>query len=134
MKYTAIVSLTFKFVFDRDSNAISLWKLGKEEKKLKIQYIKEIFNSFVLNKTTKMSQTSLKINALNPVIISKSALILKQISEFDGIASVVLNNEDAYSFTFTVTVESESVTSAHIEKIRELLKFHASAILTINKL
>lgn len=81
-----------------------------------------------------MSQTSLKINALNPAIISKSALILKQISEFDGIASVVLNNEDAYSFTFTVTVESESVTSAHIEKIRELLKFHASAILTINKL
>ncbi|MFV0537643.1 MAG: hypothetical protein ACK5M3_09760 [Dysgonomonas sp.] len=81
-----------------------------------------------------MSQTSLKINALNPVIISKSTLILKQIAEFDGIASVVLNNEDAYSFTFTATIEPEFATTAQIEKIRELLKFHASAILTINKL
>lgn len=80
-----------------------------------------------------MDQNTLKIKALNPVIKAKTTAIIEEISNFEGVLSVELNHDDSYSFTFNVDINENCNATELTGKIRELLKFHSSSILAINK-
>ncbi|HMM03599.1 MAG: hypothetical protein LBS20_06175 [Prevotella sp.] len=80
-----------------------------------------------------MEQVSIKIKALNPVIKTKTSLIIEEISKFAGISLIELNDEDPYSFVFTFTAEADSDITDLTDKIRALLRFHGSTILSLSK-
>lgn len=80
-----------------------------------------------------MEQKSIKIKALNPIIISKVSHIIEDISKFTDVSSIEFNHKDSYSFIFTMTTNGDCDVVELIVKIKGLLKFHASAILAIDK-
>lgn len=80
-----------------------------------------------------MEQISIKIKALNPVIKSKTSLIIEETSKFAGISLIELNDEDPYAFIFTVTAEADYDITKLTDNIRALLRFHGSTILSLSK-
>lgn len=80
-----------------------------------------------------MDQNTLKIKALNPVTKSKIPLIIESISKLEGLLSIEFNEENTYFFIFTTIIKSDYDAIELTGRMRELLRFHASSILSINK-
>ena len=76
-------------------------------------------------------EQNIKIKALTPVIKAKTSLIIEETSKFAGISIIELNEENSYSFVFTFTTDEDADITELTNKIRTLLRFHGSAILSI---
>ncbi|GAB6122517.1 hypothetical protein [Dysgonomonas termitidis] len=76
---------------------------------------------------------NIKIKALNPVIKAKTSLIIEETSKFTGISLVELNDENPYSFIFTFTAAADADITELTDKIKTLLRFHGSTILSLDK-